>query len=392
MEIFDNLEVSKVPSTIFSDEEEEFRKSVATFVADKVPPFADEIDAMNEIPQHIFEAMGKVGYFGLTFPRKYGGTEKGVLYHCIVVEELAQASGAVSMARNATIYSGTPIAYFGTAEQKEKFLRPLAEGRSLGAICITEPDVGSDTAQMKTRAVLEGDEWVINGVKRFITNGGIGQHTVWAITDPNAPRPQKGMSCFVVPKETPGLTIEKRFNLMGMRGVFNSQLRFEDVRIPKENLIGPLNKGFEILMRMFVTERATATAEATGLMLGAIKTAKQYAKTRIQFGQPIAKFQAIRHMLADMVTDCYAARLMLYHLCKQIDAGGNPFKEAAMAKLFAASHGIQVCLNAIQICGGDGYTKDYPVERYLRDMKLMQIGGGTDQIQRLIIAREELGR
>ena len=145
-------------------------------------------------------------------------------------------------------------------------------------------------------------------------------------------------------------------------------------------------------MRMFVTERATATAEATGLMMGAIKTAKEYAQKRVQFGQPIAKFQAIRHMVADMVTHCYAARLMLYNLCKRIDDGWNPFKEAAMSKLFAASHGIQICLNAIQICGGDGYTKDYPLERYLRDMKLMQIGGGTDQIQRLIIAREELGR
>jgi alkylation response protein AidB-like acyl-CoA dehydrogenase len=213
---------------------------------------------------------------------------------------------------------------------------------------------------------------------------------VWAITNPATPR--KGISCFIVPKGTPGLTVEKRFDLMGMRGVQNVQLKFDNVRVPQTNMIGGLHQGFDILMRMFVTERATATSEATGLMQGAIKTAKDYAKKRVQFGQPIAQFQEIRHMIAEMVTECYAARLMLYNLCKRIDAGGNPFEEAAMAKLFAASRGIQICLNAIQICGGDGYTKDYPVERYLRDMKLMQIGGGTDQIQKLIIAREELGR
>ncbi len=380
-------------STIFTKEEEEFRKSVAEFIAKNFTPHANEIDKTNEIPQFIFDDMGKAGYFGMSFSKRYGGQEKGVLYHCIITEELAQSSAAVSMARNATVYSATPIALFGTDDQKEKFLRPLAEGRNLGSICITEPEVGSDTARMETNALLDGStgEWVINGTKRFITNGGLGQHTVWAITNRNV-RPQAGMSCFIVPKGTPGLTVEKRHDLMGMRGVHNVQLKIKNVRVPQENMIGRLNQGFDILMRMFVTERATATAECTGLMLGAINVARAYALKRVQFGQPIAKFQAIRHMMADMVTDCYAARLMLYNLCKRIDEGWNPFKEAAMSKLFAATRGVQVCLNAIQICGGDGYTKDYPVERYLRDMKLLQIGGGTDQIQRLIIAREELGR
>ncbi len=379
-------------STIFTPEEEAFRESVIEFVKKKVVPYAEQIEKTNEIPQQVIESIGKAGYFGMAYPKKFGGQEKGVLYHCIVVEELAQASGSVSMCRNAAIYSGVPIMLFGTEDQKQKFLRPIAEGRSLGSICITEPEVGSDTARMQTKAVLDGSagEWIINGTKRFITNGGLGQHTVWAITNPATPR--KGISCFIVPKGTPGLTVEKRFDLMGMRGVQNVQLKFDNVRVPQTNMIGGLHQGFDILMRMFVTERATATSEATGLMQGAIKTAKDYAKKRVQFGQPIAQFQEIRHMIAEMVTECYAARLMLYNLCKRIDAGGNPFEEAAMAKLFAASRGIQICLNAIQICGGDGYTKDYPVERYLRDMKLMQIGGGTDQIQKLIIAREELGR
>ncbi len=381
-------------STIFTKEEEEFRKTLIKFIAKNITPYADEIDKTNEIPQHVYDNLGTAGYFGMSFAKSYGGQEKGTLYHCITTEELAQSSAAVSMSRNATVYSATPIALFGTEDQKEKFLCPLAEGRSLGAICITEPEVGSDTARMETKALLDGSakEWVINGTKRFITNGGLGQHTVWAITNPNAGRPQRGMSCFIVPAGTPGLTVEKRHDLMGMRGVHVAQLKFKNVRVPQENVIGNLNKGFDILMRMFVTERATATAECTGLMMGAIKTAKEYSQKRVQFGQPIAKFQAIRHMFADMVTDCYAARLMLYHLCKRIDDGWNPFKEAAMSKLFAATRGIQVCLNALQICGGDGYTKDFPVERYLRDMKLLQIGGGTDQIQRLIIAREELGR
>ncbi|MHA1378347.1 MAG: acyl-CoA dehydrogenase family protein [Candidatus Helarchaeota archaeon] len=377
---------------IFTKEEKEFRQSVIDFSEEYIAPYAKEIDEKNEIPQKIYDVMAKRGYFGLTAPKKYGGLEKGVFYHCNVTEVLGKYSGAVSMSRNATVYSLTPIQMYGTPEQKEKYLRPLAEGKMLGSICITEPNVGSDAARMETKAVLEGDEWVINGKKRFITNGGLGQHTVWAITDPNAKRPQQGMSCFIVPKDTKGLSVDKRHDLLGMRGVYNAQLKFENVRIPKKNLIGNQNEGFDILMRMFVTERATATSEATAFMLGAIETAKRYAKERVQFGRPIAKFQAIRFMISDMVTICYAARLMLWNLCRQIDAGRNPFKEAAMSKLFASSQGIQVCLNALQICGGDGYTKEYPVERYLRDMKLMQIGGGTDQIQKLIIAREELGR
>jgi alkylation response protein AidB-like acyl-CoA dehydrogenase len=378
-------------SLIFSQEEEDFRRSVIEFSNEIVAPYSRQIDDTNEIPPEIMKKVGEK-YFGLPFPKEYGGQDKGVLYHCIVVEELAQANAAVSMSRNASIYSGIPIDLFGTEEQKEKFLRPIAEGKILGSVGITEQEVGSDSARMETGAYLDKGEWVINGNKRFITNGGLGQLTCWAITNPDASRPQKGMSCFVIPKDTPGLTVDKRFDLLGMRGVHNVKLKLDNVRVPKENLIGKENEGFNILMKMFVTERATATAEATGLMLGAIKTAREHAKNRIQFGRPIAKFQSIRHMIADMVTNCYAARLMLYHLCKAIDAGKNPFKEAAMSKLFAASNGIQVCLDAVQICGGDGYTKDYPVERYLRDMKLMQIGGGTDQIQRLIIAREELGR
>jgi len=377
--------------SLFNDEEDAFRSSVEEFALEIIEPKVKEIDQNNEIPQEIFDKVGKA-YFGVPFDPKYGGQGKGVLSHCIVTETLARFSAAVSMARNATIYSGVPIDVFGTHEQKEKFLRPICEGKTLGSICITEPEVGSDTARMETKAVLEGDEWIINGKKRFITNGGLGQNTLWAITNPNADRPQNGMSCFIIPKDTAGFEVEKRHDLLGMRGVHNCQLKLTDIKVPKENLIGKENEGFQILMRMFVAERATACAEATGLMVGAINTTKEFAKKRIQFKQPISKFQGVRFQIADMVTTCYAARLMMVTLCRRIDAGEVPFKEAAMSKLFAAKQGFNVISQALNICGGDGYTKEFPIERYMRDMKLMEIGGGTNNIQRLIIAREELGR
>ena len=377
--------------SLFSEEEDAFRASVEEFALEVIEPKVRYIDQENEIPQEIYEKVGKA-YFGVPFDPKYGGQGKGILSHCIVTETLARFSAAVSMSRNATIYSGIPIEIYGTYEQKEKYLRPICEGKTLGSICITEPEAGSDTARMETKAFLEGDEWVINGKKRFITNGGLGQSTLWAITNPNADRPQNGMSCFIIPKGTKGFEVEKRHDLMGMRGVYNCQLKLKDVRIPKENLIGKENEGFQILMRMFVSERATACAEATGLMVGAINATKDYVKKRVQFKKPIGKFQGVRFQLTDMITTCYAARLMMVTLCRRIDAGEVPFKEAAMSKLFAAKEGFNVISQALNICGGDGYTKEYPIERYLRDMKLMEIGGGTNNIQRLIIAREELGR
>lgn len=376
---------------VFNQEELTFLKDTKKFAQEEIAPHAKQIEDEDNIPNFIYDKMGKKGYFGLSFPKEYGGQGLGVVYHCIVVEQLAQASGCVSMSRNATVYSGTPINLFGTPEQKDLFLRPLAEGKSLGAICITEPKVGSDTASMETAAELDKDEWIINGEKRFITNGGYGQHTVWCITNKDV-NPRQGMSCIIVPREVKGLTIVKQHPLLGMRGVKNSYMKFEDVRVPKENLIGKENEGFQILMTMFTTERATAGAESTGLALGAIEACKKYAKERVQFGRPIYKFQAVRFDVAEMLTKAFAARLMTFSVARKIDEGKVPFMEAAMAKLFASEVGSEIANKAVCLLGGDGYTKDYPVERYLRDMKLMQIGGGSSNIQRLIIAREIFGR
>ncbi|NVM54702.1 MAG: acyl-CoA dehydrogenase family protein [Candidatus Helarchaeota archaeon] len=376
---------------IFTGKEIEFLKDARKFAEAEVAPYAKQIEDEDNIPDFIYKKLAKNGYFGLSFPKEYGGQGLGTVYHCIVVEQLAQASGCVSMSRNSTVYSGTPINLFGTPEQKEQFLRPLAEGKSLGAICITEPKVGSDTASMETTAELDKDEWVINGEKRFITNGGYGQHTVYCITNKNV-NPRQGMSCIIVPREAKGLTIIKKHPLLGMRGVKNSYLKFEDVRVPKENLIGHEGEGFQILMTMFTTERVTAGAESAGLALGAIKTCKNYAKERIQFGRPIYKFQAVRFDVAEMLTKVFAARLMTFSVARKIDEGKVPFMEAAMVKLFASESGSEIVNKAVCLLGGDGYTKDYPVERYLRDMKLMQIGGGSSNIQRLIIAREIFDR
>jgi hypothetical protein len=371
---------------IFSEDEQAFVKEAEQFAQEEIAPYAKEIEDNDQIPDFIYDKLREKGYFGLSFPEEYGGLGKGVVYHCIAVEQIAQASGCVSMSRNASVYSATPINLFGTPEQKEQFLRPIAEGRSLGSICITEPNVGSDTAGMETTAYLDGDEWVINGEKRFITNGGYGQNTVWAITNKDV-NPHQGMSCIIVPNDTPGLTLVKQHPLLGMRGVKNSYLRFEDVRVPKENLLGQEGEGFQILMRMFTTERATAGSESTGLAMGAIKACQDYARKRVQFGKPIYQYQAVQFDVAEMATKLYAARLMVFNVARSIDAGKNPFMEAAMTKLFASESGSEIANRAVTLLGGDGFTKDFPVERYLRDMKLMQIGGGSSNIQRLIIGK-----
>ena len=372
---------------LFNEQEIAFQREVALFCEREVAPIAKNIEENDQIPNTLYQKLAEKGYFGLSFPKEYGGQGLGVVYHCIAVEQLAQASGCVSMSRNATVYAGTPINLFGTPEQKENFLRPLAEGKILGSICITEPNVGSDTAAMETTAELDGDEWVINGEKRFITNGGYGQNTLWCITNKNV-NPHHGMSCIIVPKDTPGISIVKQHQLLGMRGVKNSHLLFKDVRVPRENLLGKEGEGFKILMRMFTTERATAGAESTGLGLGAIKACEEYAKKRVQFGKLISEFQAVQFDIADMWTKLYASRLMTFNVARAIDAGKNPFQEAAMAKLFASEACADICNRAVCLLGGDGYTKDYPVERYLRDVKLMQIGGGSSNIQRLIIGRQ----
>ncbi|GAB4321636.1 MAG: acyl-CoA dehydrogenase AcdA [Promethearchaeota archaeon] len=376
--------------TFFNEEELEFLRDAAEFCEREVAPHAEKIEGDGEVPRAVYEKLAKKGYFGLTFPEEFGGSGLGVVYHCIVVEQLAQASGCVSMSRNATVYSGVPILLYGTREQKERFLRPLAEGRSLGAICITEPKVGSDTAAMETTATLDGDEWVINGEKRFITNGGYAQHTVWCITNPEV-NPHRGMSAIVVPEGTPGLRVVRQHPLLGMRGVKNSHLEFKDVRVPKENLLGEEGEGFKILMRMFTFERVTAGAESTGLALGAVRAAEKYARERVQFGRPIYQFQGVHFKLADMLAKLYAARLMTFNLARRIEGGADPFKQAAMTKLFASETCAEVANDAVCLLGGDGYTKDYPVERYLRDVKLMQIGGGSSNIQRYIIARQVFG-
>ncbi len=371
---------------LFNEKELVFQKDVALFCEKEVAPIAKWIEDNDQIPETLYRKMAEKGFFGLSFPKEFGGQGLGTVYHCIAVEQLAQASGCVSMSRNATVYSGTPIKLFGTPAQKDKFLRPIAEGKILGSICITEPNVGSDTAGMETTAVLEGDEWVINGEKRFITNGGYGQNTVWCISNKKV-NPHQGMSCIIVPKDTKGVSIVKQHPLLGMRGVKNSYMQFKDVRVPKANLLGKEGEGFKILMTMFTTERATAGAESCGLGLGAVKACEDYAKKRVQFGKPIYQFQAVQFDVAEMWTKLYASRLMTFNVARAIDVGKNPFQEAAMTKLFASTAAAEVCNKAVCLLGGDGFTKDYPVERYLRDVKLMEIGGGSSNIQRLIIAR-----
>jgi alkylation response protein AidB-like acyl-CoA dehydrogenase len=297
---------------------------------------------------------------------------------------------AASVTRTPCILDAYTLTKFGTEEQKQKYLTKLATAEKLSSICITEEGAGSDAAGIKSVAKKEGDDYVLNGSKRFITNAGLADYyLIWCVTNKSVD-PHQGMSVFLVEKGTPGFTIENPYGLLGLNGVMNGTLQLNDVRIPAENLIGTEGTGFQILMSTFNVERITLSSECNGISLGALEASKQYAKTRIQFGKPIAGFQAIQLKIDYMATQLRAARLLTYSAAKLANLNLPFTKEASMAKVFSSKAAVDITLEGVQIHGGDGYTDQYPVERYLRDAKFFQIGGGTSEIQNLIIAREEL--
>lgn len=373
-----------------TDEQRMIRDSVCDFAQAEIEPRAHEIDETGEFPHDIFEQMGELGLMGLPFPEKYGGAGADTVTYALAVEEISAASGSVGLAYAAHVSLGsTPIYMFGTEEQKQKYLVPLAAGDGLSSFGLTEPHSGSDAAALKTTAERDGDEWLLNGQKMWITSGGVARTIVVAAkTDPDAGT--RGISNFIVPTDTPGFVVGKDEPKMGLRGSVTNQLFFEDCRVPAENLLGKPGEGFRQFMVTLDGGRISIGAMALGLGRAAYEKAVDYAQEREAFGKNIGGFQAIQWKLADMATELQAARLLIYKAAKKKDEGKDFTQDAAMAKLFASEATDRACWEAIQIHGGMGYSREVPVERYYRDNRLTLIGEGTSEIMRLVIAREIL--
>ncbi|MEK5444896.1 MULTISPECIES: acyl-CoA dehydrogenase family protein [unclassified Fredinandcohnia] len=370
-----------------SEEHEMIRKMVRDFAKNEVAPTAAERDEEERFDREIFDKMAELGLTGIPWPEEYGGIGSDYLAYCIAVEELSRVCASTGVTLSAhTSLAGWPIYKFGSEEQKQKYLRPMAQGEKIGAYGLTEPGSGSDAGGMRTTARLEGDHYVLNGSKIFITNGGIADiYVVFALTDPSSKH--KGTSAFIIESDFPGFSVGKKEQKMGIRSSPTTEIMFEECRVPKENLLGEEGEGFKIAMMTLDGGRNGIAAQAVGIAQGALDAATEYAKERVQFGKPIAAQQGVGFKLADMATSVEAARLLTYQAA-WLESEGLPYgKESAMSKLFAGDTAMKVTTEAVQVFGGYGYTKDYPVERYMRDAKITQIYEGTQEIQRLVISR-----
>ncbi|UCB57479.1 MAG: acyl-CoA dehydrogenase [Candidatus Omnitrophota bacterium] len=354
---------------------------------EKIKPRAAEYDEKEEFPWDIMKVLAESDLFGVYIEEKYGGTGGGVLELAVATEELSRACGGTAVCFAASALGTYPIILFGNEEQKKKYLPDLASGKKLAAFALTEASAGSDASNIQTTARKEGDHYVLNGTKQWITNGGEAQiYTVVAMTDKN--KGARGASVFIVEKDTPGFTFGKKEKKLGIRASATSELVFTDCKVPKENLLAREGMGFIVAMKTFDSSRPGVAAQAVGIAQGALDLAVEYARQRVQFGKPISSFQGIQFMLADMATQIEAARALVYASCRHIETGAkNVAKEASMAKLFASDVCMRVTTDCVQIFGGYGYMRDYPIEKFMRDAKITQIYEGTNQIQRDIIAR-----
>lgn len=373
----------------FTDEQIMMRNMVRDFAKEEITPFIEKMEE-GEFPREILNKMAGLGLMGITAPEKYGGSEMDFTSYITAIHELSKASGVIGVILSVHTSVGTnPILHFGTEEQIAKYVPKLASGEYLGAFCLTEPAAGSDAGSLKTRAVLDGDEYVLNGSKVFITNGGEADtYIVFASTKPEAG--SRGISTFIVEKDFSGLIIGKDEKKMGMHGSRTVQLTFDNMRVPAENLLGKENKGFSIAMANLNVGRIGIAAQALGIAEAAYEYSVAYAKEREQFGKPIAQQQGIAFKLADMATQVEAAKLLVYNAASLYSEGKDCNKEASMAKLFASKAAMDIAIEAIQVYGGYGYTKDYPVERLFRDAKVTEIYEGTSEIQRIVISKQLL--
>ena len=370
-----------------SEEHEMIRKMVRDFAKNEVEPTAAQRDEEQHFDRAIFDKMAELGLTGIPWPEEYGGIGSDFLAYCIAVEELSRVDASIGVTLSAhTSLAGWPVYKFGTEEQKQKYLRPMAQGEKIGAYGLTEPGSGSDAGGMKTTARLNGDHYVISGSKIFITNGGIADiYIVFASTDPT--QNTKGITAFIVESDFPGFSVGKKENKLGIRSSPTTEIIFEDCKVPVENVLGNVGEGFKIAMMTLDGGRNGIAAQAVGIAQGALDAATNYAKERVQFGKPISAQQGVGFKLADMATSIEASRLLTYQAA-WLESEGLPYgKESAMSKLLAGDTAMKVTTEAVQIFGGYGYTKDYPVERFMRDAKITQIYEGTQEIQRLVISR-----
>ncbi|RMG11928.1 MAG: acyl-CoA dehydrogenase [Deltaproteobacteria bacterium] len=373
-----------------SESHQLLRETVRAFCEEKVRPYAREWDREGTFPEAVVRQLGEMGCMGVTVPEALGGAGMDQLALAIVIEEIARQDGSLALTVASHNGLGTGhIRYFGSDAQREKYVPDLASGKKLAAWALSEPGSGSDAAALRTTAEKKGDRWVLNGTKMWITQGSVGDvFVILAQTD--RARRQKGISAFIVERGTPGLTSNPIHGKLGMRASDTAELVLENVEVPEENLIGEVNRGFIDALKILDRGRITIGALAVGLARGALEESTRYAGERVAFGRPIAKFQAIQWKVADMATHIDAARLLVHRAAYLADSG-QPFTLAAsQAKLFASEMATRACMDAVQIHGGYGYTNEFPVERYLRDAKLCEIGEGTSEIQRLVIARHLL--
>jgi alkylation response protein AidB-like acyl-CoA dehydrogenase len=370
-----------------TEDQQLIRDTVKDFADRVVAPRAAEIDRTGDFPVDILGQMAELGLMGLPIAEEYGGSGADYMSYCMALEEISRACGSTGLTYEAHISLGCmPIYYFGTEEQKKEYLPQLCSGESLGSFGLTEPEAGSDAGGTKTTAVLDNGEWVINGGKCFITNASYAKFvTITALTDKG--QGTRGISDIIVPTDSPGFTIRAAYEKMGLHGSNTTELTFDGVRVPEKNLLGKRGEGFKQFLVVLDGGRIAIGAMGVGIAQACLDASLKYAKERVQFGQPIGKFQAIQFKLADMAMNIELARLM-YQKAAWLKDQGRPYsKEANYAKLFGSEMSTKAALEAIQIHGGYGYMKEFPVERYLRDSKLLEIGEGTSEVMRLVIAR-----
>ena len=372
-------------------DEKAFRDEVRTFAREEIMPLARQIDKEDHIPMDLRKKIGDKGWYGLLWPKEYGGYGGNILKFCLASEEIAYASGGVGATFNATTLCGVPILCFGTEEQKRKYGTPLIKGDYVaGSIGITEPDAGSDVSSLSTSAVLDGNEWVINGKKRHIDNvGAANLLTFWAVTNPDAEPKHRGFSSFIIERGTPGFeTVVTRY--IGLKGLDCGEMHFDNVRLPKDNLIGEEGKGFYHIMRLFEYARTGAGGWGVGTAQACLDEAVDYAMNRIQFGQPIINLQAIQMMIADMVMDLELMRMLSYRAARIGDAGLKADRAVTATKLFCNEALFRIASTALQIHGANGYSEEWPIERHFRDARVLPIGEGTTQLMKLLLTRIEL--
>ena len=371
-----------------SDEQKMIVELAGKVAREKILPVREKYDETGEFPWEIVKYLSDADLFGLYIPEAYGGLGGGVMELVLAVEELSRICGGISLALAATALGTFPILLFGTEEQKKKYLPPLAKGTKLAAFGLTEANAGSDAGGIETTARKDGDYYILNGTKQWITNGGEAEtYTVIAMTDKK--KGARGATAFIVEKGTPGFSFGKKENKMGIRASATRELVFSDCKVHKDQILGREGMGFIVAMKTLDQSRPGVAAQALGIAQGALDQAVAYARQRVQFGHPIISFQAVGHMLADMATQTEAARALVYHCSRLLDSGAKDIsKISAMAKLYASDVAMKVTVDAVQVFGGYGYMKEYPVEKMMRDAKITQIYEGTNQIQRNVIAQE----